>query len=72
MDMRKLDRQIQRRIAPVINALSHNPRPTNSRKLVGKESYRIRVGDYRILYDIEDDVLVILVVKIAHRREVYR
>jgi mRNA interferase RelE/StbE len=64
---------VQQRIAPRIDALAIDPRGLGSVKLAGAENlYRIRVGDYRIIYSIEDDLLVILVVKIAHRREVYR
>ena len=63
----------QQRISPRIDALAIEPRSSGSVKLTGAENlYRIRVGDYRIIYSIEDDLLVILVVKIAHRREVYR
>jgi mRNA interferase RelE/StbE len=64
---------VQQRISPQVDALSIEPRSSGSVKLTGSENlYRIRVGDYRIIYSIEDDLLVILVVKIAHRREVYR
>jgi mRNA interferase RelE/StbE len=55
-----------------INALSKDPRPKGSQKLSGQERYRIRQGRYRILYSIQDDELTVYVVKVAHRREVYR
>ena len=56
-----------------IVALEVNPRPPGARKLRGEsELWRVRVGDYRILYSIEEARLVVLVVKIGHRREVYR
>lgn len=72
-DLRKLAQPIQRRIAAAIDALAKNPRPPGAEKLSGgAEYYRIRVGDYRILYEIEDAVLVILVIRIGHRRDVYR
>jgi mRNA interferase RelE/StbE len=63
------DRQ---RIIRRISALADDPRPEGSEKLSGDEKYRIRQGDYRILYSIEDDVLVVTVVRVGHRREVYR
>ncbi len=61
--------QITRRIA----ALADEPRPAGVKTLQGRHGYyRIRSGDYRVIYMIEDDVLVVLVVKVGHRREVYR
>jgi mRNA interferase RelE/StbE len=59
----------------VINALlalSDNPRPHGCKKLTGREEYRIRVGDYRVIYEIHDAVLVVLVVRIARREKAYR
>lgn len=65
--------QLRRRITAAVHGLSENPRPVGSIKLSGPESlYRIRVGDYRIVYQIQDAQLLVLVVRIAHRREVYR
>jgi mRNA interferase RelE/StbE len=61
-----------RRIIERIESLAENPRPIGSRKLSGRERYRIRQGQYRILYTIENDVLIIHVVKIGHRKDVYR
>lgn len=55
-----------------IQALADDPRPVGAEKLSGQERYRIRQGDYRILYEIEDQILRIMVVKIGHRRDVYR
>ncbi|MYC27775.1 MAG: type II toxin-antitoxin system RelE/ParE family toxin [Nitrospira sp. SB0662_bin_26] len=66
---RKADRQ---RIVARITALADNPRPTGCKKLSGFERYRIRQGSYRIVYAIEDDRLVVYVVKIADRKSVYR
>lgn len=64
------DRQ---RIASAISALADEPRPHGSEKLSGaKDRHRIRIGDYRVVYGIEDDVLTVWVVKVGHRREVYR
>jgi len=61
-----------KRILAVIEALSTNPRPPQARKLCAAEKYRLRQGVYRVLYTIEDDRLVICVVRVAHRREAYR
>lgn len=66
----KADRQ---RIVARIGALADDPRPSGCEKLVGEiDRYRLRVGRYRVLYAIEDAGLVVLVVKVGHRREVYR
>jgi mRNA interferase RelE/StbE len=71
--LRKLTPDAQRRIAPAIDALADDPRHQGVKRLVGGwNEYRIRVGDYRVLYEIEDQTLVVLVVYIGHRREVYR
>jgi mRNA interferase RelE/StbE len=65
----RIKTQISRRIA----ALADEPRPANVKMLQGQHRYfRLRSGDYRVIYMIEDDVLVVLVVKVGHRREVYR
>lgn len=61
-----------KKIVVAINLLVENPRPTISKKLSGSERYRLRIGDYRILYEIENQVLIIYIVKIAHRKDVYR
>ena len=69
----KLERSAQQRLAPAIDTLADDPHPASSVKLVGGDDlYRIRVGAYRIVYAIEDDRLVVLVVKLGHRRDVYR
>ena len=61
------------RVISHIDALAENPRPSGCKKLTGAEkAYRIRIGDYRVVYEIENRVLVVLIVRIAHRREVYR
>ncbi len=60
------------RIMERIGALAEDPRPVGSEKLSGQERYRIRQGNYRIIYSIQDFELTVWVVKIAHRREVYR
>lgn len=62
----------RRRIVEKIEALGAEPRPRECRKLSGRERYRIRQGDYRIVYSIEDRDLIVYVVKIGHRKDVYR
>jgi mRNA interferase RelE/StbE len=70
---RKLPRDIQARLKVRIDALMGNPRPRGVEKLQGEDDhYRIRIGDYRVIYQVLDKVLLILVVKIGHRREIYR
>jgi mRNA interferase RelE/StbE len=69
--LRKLDPAVRPRIQGAIALLAHNPRPAAARQLRGRAGYRVRVGDYRIIYTIADDVLVIVVVTLGHRREVY-
>jgi mRNA interferase RelE/StbE len=60
------------RIVERIRSLADNPRPPQAKKLSGEEKYRIRQGDYRILFQIHEDIVTVMVVKIAHRRDVYR
>jgi mRNA interferase RelE/StbE len=55
-----------------IGLLAEDPRPAGCEKLTSQERYRVRAGDYRIVYSIDDDVLTVRVVKVGHRREVYR
>jgi mRNA interferase RelE/StbE len=72
-DLKKLDVRTRQTIADVISALADEPRPDGVKKLTGStSSYRARVGDYRILYTIEDSVVLITIIKIGHRRDVYR
>ncbi len=72
-DLKRLPAQIRTRVDERILALATKPRPQGVEKLSGSDcSYRLRIGDYRILYEIHDQILHILVVKIGHRREVYR
>lgn len=71
-EFRKLGREIQLRLRPRIDALVDDPRPSGAKKLKGSDLWRIRVGDHRVVYAIRNQVLVVLVVRIAHRREVYR
>lgn len=71
--IRKLPKNVRTRLLDAIEELSAEPRPVGARKLAGAEiAWRIRAGDYRVIYEVEDDLLVVTVVRAAHRREVYR
>lgn len=71
--VRKLPRPIRDRVLEGIEELGEDPRPNESKKLAGEQTaWRIRIGDYRVIYDVFDDELVVIVVRAAHRREVYR
>jgi len=72
-DLRSLPRTILRRVDAKILALGRDPHPQDAKKLRGQEGFlRVRVGDYRIIYQVEDDHLIVVVVRVGHRREVYR
>ena len=69
-DLRRLPREVQARLATPIQALAENPRPAGVRKLRGEEwAWRIRVGPYRVIYDIHDDRALAVILKIARRSE---
>jgi len=71
--LKKLNKRDQKRIGDAINSLVINPRPNGVCKLAGESSlYRIRVGDYRIIYDIQDKKLIVLVVRIGLRGDIYK
>ena len=71
--LRKIEPRSRGRILRSILALETNPRPVGSKKLKGRHpAYRIRIGDYRVIYEIHDDVLTVLVVRIGPRDEIYR
>ena len=71
--LKRLPQNIQRRIADAVDRLADNPRPHGYIQMETDDIlYRIRVGDYRIVYEIIDNQLVVLVIRIGHRREVYR
>jgi len=69
--LRKLDPPIQRRVQGAIALLADDPRPPAARALQGRPGLRVRVGDYRIIYMVADDVLLVVVVTLGHRRDVY-
>jgi mRNA interferase RelE/StbE len=69
--LRKLDPQVARRVQAAIALLAEDPRPPASRPLRGRPAWRVRVGDYRVIYTIEDDLLLIVVVALGHRRDIY-
>ncbi len=70
--IRQLERAIRTRVIEAIDGLSAIPRPAGSIKLRGTDAYRVRVGDYRVVYTIEDEIRIVTVVKVGHRREIYR
>lgn len=72
-DLRRLETVDFRRIIPEIKALADNPKPVGCRKISGsKNDWRIRIGEYRIVYEIDDSAKVVKVMRVRHRREVYR
>ena len=71
-DFRPIPNQDVKRILARIESLAEEPRPSDAKKLSGEEKYRIRQGDYRIIYEIIDEIVTVIVVKIGHRRDVYR
>jgi mRNA interferase RelE/StbE len=71
-EIEALSKQERRRIVAKISSLSHDPRPLGCEKLSGQDRYRLRQGNYRILYEIQDLALIVVIVKVGHRRDVYR
>jgi mRNA interferase RelE/StbE len=72
-DIKHLDRSIIPRIIAAIESLSEISRPSGVRKLQGSDqSYRIRVGEYRVVYEIIDKIVCIVIIRIGHRKEIYR
>jgi mRNA interferase RelE/StbE len=69
--LRRLDPPVARRLQAAIALLAEDPRPPASRPLRGRPAWRVRVGGYRVIYTIEDDVLLIVVVTLGHRRDIY-
>lgn len=72
-ELNKLEQPLRRRILAAITLLEENPRPDGVKKLAGDENaWRIRIGDYRVLYEIHDGNLLVVIFRAAHRREVYK
>jgi mRNA interferase RelE/StbE len=71
-ELEALPAKDRRRIVPRIEGLASEPRPHGCEKLSGLEQYRVRQGGYRVVYGVDDDARVVIVVKIGHRRDVYR
>ena len=72
-DLRRIDKERISAILREIDGLAQDPRPQGAKKLAGADrTYRIRIGDYRVVYEVEDDVLLVLVIRVAHRKDVYR
>ena len=69
--LRKLEPGVRRRIQGAIALLAQNPRPPGARALQGRPGLRVRVGDHRIIYVVKDGVLLVVVVRLGHRRDVY-
>ena len=72
-DLRRLDAVVQKRVLRAADNLATDPRPSGCRKLQGSDNaYRVRLGDYRIVYTIDDAVLIVAIERVRHRSEVYR
>lgn len=72
-DLKRLPTNIFHRIIPQIRNLAENPRPSGCRKLTGsKNDWRIRIGDYRVLYEIDEKAKAVKIMRVRHRREAYR
>lgn len=71
-ELNEFDSKVIKRIISKIKTLASNPRPEGCIKLTSEERYRIRIGNYRILYEIIDDLLIIYLVKVAHRKDAYK
>ncbi|MEI8139290.1 MAG: type II toxin-antitoxin system RelE/ParE family toxin [bacterium] len=71
-DFDSLPKKDLQRILVAIESLVDDPRPPQSKKLSGMDQYRLRQGNYRILYSIKDDLLIVFVVAVGHRKEIYR
>ena len=71
-EMARLHPTVRERVMDVFRALPDDPCPENSKQLQGHAIFAIRVGDYRILYEVDEDVRLIVILRVRHRREVYR
>lgn len=72
-ELRKLPKEVVARIVDLVETLAETPAPPGARKLAGTENtYRVRAGDYRVVYSVAQDVLVVEVIRVGHRKEIYR
>ena len=71
-ELDRLPDELASRILTRLAGLETNPRPADVKKLKGRAAWRIRVGDYRVIYEIHDRILQIIVITVGHRREIYR
>jgi mRNA interferase RelE/StbE len=70
--LKKLPESIKNLIDIKLNSLSENPRPPGCKKLIADDAWRVRIGDYRVIYEIHDEKITVIVVKIGNRKDVYR
>lgn len=68
----KLPADIENRIIDSVQCLIYDPRPSGCKKLKGQDGYRIRVGDYRVIYQIKDNILTVFILDIGHRKDIYQ
>ena len=68
----KLPDEVAERVLKKLTLLESNPRSLDTKKLKGSNAYRVRVGDYRVIYEIHDGHLLVIVIEVGHRREIYR
>ena len=71
-DFKGIPKKDAERILGRIDSLSRDPRPPDSKKLTNEDAYRIRVGSYRVIYEVRDQVLIVLILKLGHRKDIYR
>ena len=67
----RLPLEVRQRVAKAIDGLGLDPRPPGCKRMKGQASFRIRIGDYRLVYDVEDNILRVLVRKVGHRKDIY-
>lgn len=71
-DFKKIPKRDATRILKRIEGLADNPRPPSSKKLTGDDAMRIRIGNYRVIYEVRDDVLLVLILRVGNRKDIYR
>ncbi len=72
-ELKQLPKETIQKINKVVTGLADNPLPVGVRKLVGSEhTFRVRIGDYRIVYSVQSEKLIIEIIRVGHRREIYR